>query len=145
RIQTVEQLAADELAGHRAAALLASLFGIAALLLVALGLYGTLAHQIARGRREIGVRLALGASSSLVARRVLWRGLLPTTVGTLVGLGAAVALSRYVEDLLWDVVPTDPLTFAAVPVTIVCVALLAGWLPARRAARTDPARSLRAE
>jgi ABC-type antimicrobial peptide transport system permease subunit len=80
-----------------------------------------------------------------VTGRVLSRGLLPTLGGALVGLAAARLLSRYVEALLYEVVPTDPVTYATVAATIVIVAVVAGWLPARRAAGLDPAESLRAE
>jgi ABC-type antimicrobial peptide transport system permease subunit len=120
-------------------------FGVFGLLLGALGLYGLLAYLVSQRRREIGVRLALGAAPAAVRGQFLRHGLTLAAAGTVIGLGAALALGRFVEAILYDVAPTDPVTLAAVAAALLGVAALAAWLPARRAAAVQPLEALRAE
>ena len=120
-------------------------FGVFGLLLGALGLYGLLAYLVSQRRREIGVRLALGAAPADVRGLVLRHGLALAAAGTVIGLGAALALGRFVEAILYDVAPTDPVTLAAVAAALLGVAALAAWLPAQRAAAVQPLEALRAE
>lgn len=124
-------------------ALCASIFGGVALLLAAFGLYGVLSYTVSQRRREIGVRMALGAGRGQVVRLVVGQGGALVAAGVVLGLVAAATASRIVESVLFGVTPADPLTFTAVTAVLVGVALLACWLPARRAARIDPMNVLR--
>lgn len=133
------------LGAPRFAALLFSSFALVALLLCALGLYGLLSFSVSRRTREIGVRVAVGATPSSVRLLVLREGLLLATLGILFGLSGAALGSRVLSGLLFAVQPIDPLTFAAVPVVLLAVAASACLLPAARAVRVDPAVALRAE
>ncbi|MGA7241165.1 MAG: FtsX-like permease family protein [Bryobacteraceae bacterium] len=116
-------------------------FGIAALLLAALGIYGVVAYGISLRRREMGVRMALGARAAQVRAMVLIRGIRPVAAGLAIGL----ATGRLIHTLLFGVAPSDALTLARVVAALACVAILACLLPARAAARIDPARVLRDE
>ena len=120
-------------------------FGILALLLAAIGTYGVLSYIVAERRRDIGIRLALGADRGRVLREVLKQGLQLTMAGVVAGLAGALGLSRLIASLLFGVEPNDPATIAAVVVTTAVVALFACWLPAFRASRLDPNAVLRAE
>jgi ABC-type antimicrobial peptide transport system permease subunit len=126
-------------------ATLAVFFGGLAALLAAVGLYGVLAYAVSRRAREIGVRMALGASRRRVVGMVLGETAAMTLTGTVAGLAAALALSRYTESLLFGVTTKDAAAFAGAAVLMLAVAALAGYLPARRAAAVDPALALRAE
>jgi predicted permease len=130
-------------AQERLVATLAGFFGAIALLLSAVGLYGVTSYAVSRRRGEIGIRLALGGQPAAVVRGLLTRIALFVLAGTVTGLAAALWLSHFVAPLLYDLDPRDPLTFAASTATLVSVAAAAGWLPARRAARVDPAQVLR--
>ena len=116
-----------------------------ALVLAAFGLYALITYLAAQRTREIGVRIALGATRAHVLRLVLGDGALPVVVGTTLGVAGALALGRVLESQLFGVTPVDPVTYLAAPLMLAAVALLAGWLPARRALRTDPVRALRVE
>jgi predicted permease len=116
-----------------------------ALLLAAVGLYGVLSYSVVLQRREIGVRMALGAQGGEVLRMVLRNGMALTLLGVAIGGAGALVLTRLMQDLIFRVSPTDPITFASVPVALVAVALLACYVPARRAAAVDPAQSLRGD
>jgi putative ABC transport system permease protein len=116
-----------------------------ALLLAAIGLYGVLACTVTQRTREIGIRTALGAQRPEVIGLVLRQGMKLTGLGILIGLAGAFGLTRLIRSLLFGVAPTDPLTFAVIPVMLAAVALLACWLPARRAAKVDPMEVLRCE
>ena len=109
-----------------------------ALLLAAIGTYGVLSYMVAERRREIGIRMALGADQGSVLAQVMKQGLMLTTVGIVVGLAGAFALNRLIASLLFGVQPTDPTTIVAVVATITLVAAVACWLPAWRASRVDP-------
>jgi predicted permease len=130
---------------ERVFAYVASGFALLALLLSCLGLYGTLAYGVARRVPEIGVRMALGASRASVVRMVLRESLIPVAAGAVIGVGAALATSRFLESLLFDVEPRDPVTIAATTCALMAAALLAAWLPSRRAATVDPVTALRCE
>jgi putative ABC transport system permease protein len=120
-------------------------FGVLALLLASVGLYGVVAYQVTLRTREIGIRMAIGAQPADVSRMVLRQGLGLTLVGVGIGLAASVGLARAMARLLFGVSPTDPATYAAVSLAWLMVALGACYLPARRAARVDPAVALRDE
>jgi putative ABC transport system permease protein len=124
---------------------LLSAFAGVALLLAAIGLFGVMAYLVSQRTREIGVRLALGATRSEVFRQVLGRGMALAGVGAAIGVGAAMGLSQVMETLLFSVSRRDPVTFIAVPVALVIVAALACYLPARRAMRVDPVVALRGD
>jgi ABC-type antimicrobial peptide transport system permease subunit len=114
-----------------------------ALAIASVGLYGVLAFLVTQRTREIGIRLALGGKPGGIVRSVVFEGLALTAVGLVAGLGAAVLLSRWMKDLLFDVTPTDPLTYGMIAVVMLTVALLAALGPARRATRVDPVEVLR--
>jgi ABC-type antimicrobial peptide transport system permease subunit len=124
---------------------LLSLIGVLALILASAGVYGLMAFFVSQRTQEIGIRMALGAKSTDVLRSVVGQGLRLALVGTGLGLVGAFALTRVIAGLLYDVNPTDPLTFAFVSLVLVGVAALASYLPARRAARIDPMAALRYE
>jgi predicted permease len=116
---------------------------LVALAIGAVGLYGVLAYGVTLRRREIGVRIALGAGAADVSRMVARRGVLLASLGVAVGLAGALATTRFMHGLLYDVSPTDPVALAATCAVLLCVAALASWLPARRAAAVDPMEALR--
>ena len=142
---TFDDIMSEAVARPRLLTVLLALFGGLGLLLGSLGIYGVLAYLVSQRQREIGVRLALGAQRGDVLRLVVWRGLALALVGVLVGLASAVVLTRFMQGVLYGVEATDPLTFAAVAVGLLGIAVLASWLPARRAAGVDPAVAIRYE
>ena len=125
--------------------LLLSLFAVLALSLGVIGTYGVIAYEVNRGTRELGIRLALGATPRQVLSFVLGQGLALALAGALLGLAAAFAVTRAMQSMLFGVGTADPVTFLGVPVLLVLAALGASFLPARRAAAVDPAISLRSE
>ena len=137
-----EQMPGETLARERFGTILVSLFGALALVLTAVGVYSVLAQTVRNRYREIGIRMAIGASSDSVVRLVLVRGLLPVAIGVGVGLAGAVALSGLLEAYLWGVTGTDAQTLGAAAGGILAVAILACWLPAREAAGVDPVATL---
>jgi putative ABC transport system permease protein len=124
---------------------LVGIFGSLALALAAVGLYGVVSYTVRQREREMAVRLALGAAPSRVMTLMLKQGMAPVIVGLVIGLSAAFASTRVLRSLLFEVSATDPLTYVAVAVLLGGVALLASYLPSRRAARVHPALTLRAE
>ena len=143
--RTMEALVSDAVAGRRFGSLLLGLFAVTALLLTMIGLYGVVAYTVSRRNRELGIRLILGARRGEVLRLVVSQGMRPVLVGLGVGLAVALGFNRFLASLLFEINPTDPVTFVASSVILVGVTLLACWLPARRAARVDPMVALRSE
>ena len=144
-IAPLTSLLSESVAQRRAAAAVLAGFASAALLLAAVGLYGILAYSVTRRRREIGIRIALGALRPAIIRMILSESGSTLAVGLAAGLAAAVLLTRFLGALLYGVAPLDPATFAGVAGSLVGVGLAASWLPARRASRIDPLTALREE
>jgi ABC-type antimicrobial peptide transport system permease subunit len=143
---TAETLAAQldaSLVQERLLATLSSIFGLLALVLACIGLYGVMAYDVARRTREIGIRMALGASARQILRLALSETLWLVGIGTVIGLGATWAVTRWVASLLFGLQPHDPLTIGLVVLVLLAVAAVAGYLPARRASRVDPMVALR--
>ena len=122
-----------------------AIFGVMALAMAAVGTYAVMAYSVAERTRELGVRIALGAQSTDILKLVLRRGLLLTLLGIGLGFAFALALTRALAQLLYGVTATDALTFAGVAALLATVALLACWIPARRATKVDPIAALRSE
>jgi len=145
RVRTLEEALDGSLAERRFNMLLLQLFAGMALLLSAIGIYGAVSYAVTQRTQEIGLRMALGAQPSGVLRMILLQGMTPTFAGIVLGLAGALALTRLLLAQLYEVTPTDPLTFTAVPAALALVALLACLLPAIRATRVDPVIALRSE
>jgi predicted permease len=143
--RTMDRLLGESVAQPRFYMLLLGVFALCALLLAAIGIYGVMAYVVGQRTHEIGVRMALGARGEQVLREVVARGMRPAIVGLVAGIAGALALTGALSKLLYGVSTTDPLTFLVVAVVLTVVALLANWIPARRAARVDPAIALRSE
>jgi predicted permease len=142
-IATLNEQVDQSLLQERLVATLSLFFGLLALLLACIGLYGVMGYDVARRTHEIGIRMALGASANRVVRLVLRQTLLWVALGVALGLGAALATTRLVESLLFGLKPNDPLTIGMAALLLLAVAGVAGYLPARRAARVDPLIALR--
>ena len=144
-VRSMEQLVQRSVADTTLRTVLLALFAGVALFLAAIGTYGVTSVAVSHRRREMGIRLALGALRSDVVRMMMVQGLKPTLAGIVLGLAGAFAMAQGVADLLFDVRPVDPLTFVAVPLIIAATGVVATWLPARRACQVDPAAALRPE
>jgi putative ABC transport system permease protein len=144
-MRTLDRTLADSIAPRRLNMLLLGIFAVVALILASVGIYGVIAYAVTQRTQEIGVRMALGAREGEVVRMVVRQGMLVATAGVVVGLAAAVALTRLMGGLLYEVKPTDPETLAVVCAALAGAALLACWIPARRAAQVDPVVALRYE
>jgi putative ABC transport system permease protein len=142
-VMTLEQALADSIAPRRFNMLLLGIFAGIAVLLAAVGIYGVMSYAVTQRTQEIGVRMALGARQDEVVRMVVKQGMGVIAVGVVVGLAAALALTRLMAGLLYEVNPSDPQTFTVVCVALGGAALLACWIPARKAARVDPVVALR--
>lgn len=143
KVSRMDQVIGATYAGQRARSLLFSAFAAVTLLLATVGIYGTVAWDVARRRQEIGVRMALGASRGGVALLLLRQALRPVVIGAAVGVIAALGAGRMLASLLFDVSAADPVALAAAPLILVFTAALAAWWPARRAAGIAPGQVLR--
>ena len=143
--RTMDQVLGASIAQQRMSVIVLVVFAVVALTLASLGLYGVVAHGVTERTHEIGVRIALGASTRDVLGMIIRQGLTTTVAGIAIGVGAALALSRAIEGLLFGITATDPVTFAAVVGALLTVALLACYLPGLRATRLDPTTALRSE
>jgi len=144
-ISTMDQYLSDSVANPRFQSRVLGIFAAVALLLAAVGLYGVMSYAVAQRTREIGLRVALGAQSRDVLKLIVGQGLRLTLVGVAIGLASAIALTRLLADLLFGVSATDPTTFVAISLVLIGVAMLACYLPARRATKVDPMVALRYE
>ena len=142
---TMEQIAGRSMARTSFALVMLAIAGGMALLLGIIGIYGVVAYTVAQRRREVGIRLALGAEPATVRRMFLRQGMALSTVGCAVGLAGAMAVSSLMKSLLFGVTPLDSITYAVMPVVLLVASLVAGYFPARRAAAVDPAETLSAE
>jgi predicted permease len=145
KFQTFSQVYSASLGSRKFNVILIGFFGIVALLLATVGVFGVMAYSVSRRTREIGVRVALGAGSGDVLRMILSQGLRTIFIGVAIGIAGSLALTRTMESLLFGVTATDPLTFVGVTLLLIGAALLACYVPARRATRVDPLVALRYE
>jgi len=144
-IRTMEQRMADSVASPRLQTILLGTFGVLALVLACIGIYGVVAYAVTQRTREIGLRLALGATPATILGQILGAGLKTSSLGLLIGFGAALALTRYLKTILYSVRPTDPAVFALAIGLLLLVSTTACFAPASRAARQDPMAVLREE
>jgi predicted permease len=144
-VRTVDQLLAAAVAPRRFNLVLIEIFAAAALVLAAMGLYSVIAYTVIQRRQEIGIRIALGASARDVFGQVLREGMLLTIVGEAAGLAVALATTRFLSGLLFEITPTDPVTFVAISVILSVTAFIACYIPARRVVSVDPTLALRNE
>jgi putative ABC transport system permease protein len=144
-VQTMSEQIADQLAADRVVAVLLSVFGVAALLLATIGIYGVVAFAVAQRTHEIGIRIALGADRHNILKLIVGQGMVLILIGGGIGLALALTATQLLKSLLFGVSATDPLTFVSVVFVLVGVALLACYVPARRALKVDPLVALRYE
>jgi putative ABC transport system permease protein len=144
-VRTMESLFSDAITRARFATLSMGIFALLALLLAAIGIYGVMAHVTEQRVREIGIRMALGAGRTSILGMVVRQGMAHVVIAILVGTAGALAVSRFLEGLMFDVSTTDPVTFGAMALLLAATGLLACWLPARRASGIDPAETIRRE
>jgi putative ABC transport system permease protein len=145
KLETMEQVLSEKVAERRLNMLLLSLFALVALILAAVGIYGVMSYAVTQRTNEIGIRLALGAQVGDVLKLILRHGITLALIGVAIGLVATLALTRLMARLLFGISATDPLTIAVIALLLMLVALLACWIPARRATRVDPMIALRCE
>ena len=144
-IATMDQIVSNWLTRPRLYAVLLGVFASIAVLIAAIGIYGVVAYAVAQQTREIGIRIALGARRWRIVSLVLGRSLVLTAIGIALGLVCAAAAAQDLRAMLFGLSPLDPVTFVAVAATFACVAVLASFIPARRATRMDPLTALRCE
>jgi putative ABC transport system permease protein len=143
--RTMRQILTESVAARQFQTSIAVAFGLSALLLTSLGIYGVVSFSVVRRTPELGIRMALGAQASDVTTMVLRQGMLPVAAGLMAGIACAFAITRLIASQLYGVTPRDPWTFATVALLLAAVGMMACWIPARRAARVDPLRALRFE
>jgi len=144
-MQTMSARAAGATAQARFSASLLGLFALTALSLAGVGIYGVMALAVAARTREIGIRIALGADRGRVQRLVVGEGVALASLGTIVGVGGALGATRVMRSLLFDLTPSDPITYVTIVAVLGAAAIVASWIPARRASRVDPVVALRIE
>jgi putative ABC transport system permease protein len=144
-VRSMDELIGLTLSTQRLTNILLTAFAILALALAAVGIYSTMSVYVGSRTKEFGIRLALGAQPGVLRRAVLRQAMLLTAVGVVVGIVGALALTRTIKSLLFEVSATDPLVFTAIPVLLVLVSLVACYTPARRATKVDPLVALRDE
>ena len=142
-VATLDRMLTTSVAPQHTTAGMLTVFALIALVLAMIGIYGVMSYSVNQRAHEIGIRMALGAQQREVVGRVLRHGLKLTAYGVAIGAVGAVAMGRGMASMLYEISPTDPLTFAVVAALLGAVALLGSWLPARRAAGVDPAVALR--
>jgi putative ABC transport system permease protein len=138
-LATMNDVLNEAVSGPRFITLLLAVFAAVALALAAIGTYGVMAYSVAQRRQEIGIRMALGAQAATVRGMVLGQGVAVAGIGLLIGIAGALALTRLLSTLLFNVSPTDPLAFLSAPLLLALVAVAACYIPAVRATRVDPA------
>jgi ABC-type antimicrobial peptide transport system permease subunit len=144
-VSTLDERVAQQLVGPRFSALLLGSFAAVALLLAVIGIAGLIAYRVSHRVREIGLRMALGATTGAVVRQLVREGGVLVAVGVGAGVVGALALTRFLGAMLAGISPTDPTVFVAIVGVMLAVGLVAAWIPARRASRIDPQTALRAE
>ena len=144
-VRTMDEVMGSSTSRENFNMLLLSIFGVVALGLAAIGIYGLMAYSVAQRTQEMGIRMALGADRAAVRRLVVWQGAKLALAGIVLGLGAALGLAHLIASLLFEVKPWDPAAFVAAPLILISVALIAVWLPATRASKVDPMEALRTE
>jgi len=145
QVITMDERLSNSVAGRRFQMLLFGIFAAVALVIATVGIYGVISYAVSQKTHEIGIRMALGAQTSEVLKMVVWQGLRLALVGVGLGLAAALALTRVMKSLLFNVSATDPVIFASIALLLVGVALIASYIPARRATKVDPLQALRHE
>jgi putative ABC transport system permease protein len=145
QVVTMDERLSNSVAIRRFQMLLLGVFASIALVIAAVGIYGVISYAVSQRTQEIGIRMALGAQASDVLRMVIWRGMRLTLIGVALGVAAALALTRVMKNLLFNVSATDPVTFAIIVLLLVGVAFIASYIPARRATKVDPLIALRSE
>jgi ABC-type antimicrobial peptide transport system permease subunit len=145
RVRSMEEVAGQSTARSDFNVSLLTTFGLSALMLAAIGVYGLIAHSVEVRTREIGIRLALGAASHAMRNMVVVQAMRLAVAGVAIGVASSLGLTRLISGFLFGVKPLGPVVFVAVPIVLGAVAFVAAWFPARRASRIDPSRALRAD
>jgi ABC-type antimicrobial peptide transport system permease subunit len=144
-LATMKERVSRSLARQRFATIMLTVFAVFALVLACVGIYSVMSYLVSQGTRDIGIRMALGAERSAILKMIFGHGFVLTAGGVIAGLIGALALTRVMTSLLFEVSPSDPTTFASVPIVLGIVALAASYIPARRATRIEPLVALRDE
>jgi ABC-type antimicrobial peptide transport system permease subunit len=144
-VRTMDEVVVRSMSRNSFNMLLLTIFGAVALVLAAIGIYGLMAYSVQQRTQEIGIRMALGADRATIRGLVVWNGMRLALIGMVLGIGAALGLTRLIASFLFGVKSWDPVVFVSVPILLGAVALVAVLLPATRAARLDPMQALRVE